>query len=130
MTVGGGIRSVDDATHLLRCGADKVAVNTAAVENPKLISDIARRFGSQHSVAGAILLAVTAKASSELQALVIMSIAICRRAIPAWATSASRSAKAVRRYKGKGAHLGVPALKIDFENSTLDGKTRVASGSG
>ncbi len=47
ITVGGGIRSVDDATNLLRCGADKVAVNTAAVENPKLISDIARRFGSQ-----------------------------------------------------------------------------------
>ncbi len=47
VTVGGGIRSVDDATRLLRCGADKVAVNTAAVANPTLISDIARRFGSQ-----------------------------------------------------------------------------------
>lgn len=47
MTVGGGIRSVDDATHLLRCGADKVAVNTAAVANPRLITEIARRFGSQ-----------------------------------------------------------------------------------
>ena len=47
MTVGGGVRTVDDATHLLRCGADKVAVNTAAVANPQLISDIARRFGSQ-----------------------------------------------------------------------------------
>jgi imidazole glycerol-phosphate synthase subunit HisF len=47
MTVGGGIRSVDDATYLLRSGADKVAVNTAAVSNPQLISDIARRFGSQ-----------------------------------------------------------------------------------
>lgn len=47
ITVGGGIRSVDDATRLLRCGADKVAVNTAAVANPGLISDIARRFGSQ-----------------------------------------------------------------------------------
>lgn len=47
LTVGGGIRSVDDATHLLRCGADKVAVNTAAIARPALISEIARRFGSQ-----------------------------------------------------------------------------------
>ena len=47
MTVGGGIRTIDDVTHLLRCGADKVAVNTAAVSNPRLISEIARRFGSQ-----------------------------------------------------------------------------------
>ena len=47
ITVGGGIRSVKDATNLLRCGADKVAVNTAAVANPQLISDISQRFGSQ-----------------------------------------------------------------------------------
>jgi imidazole glycerol-phosphate synthase subunit HisF len=47
MTVGGGVRSVEDVTDLLRCGADKVAVNTAALARPQLLSDIAQRFGSQ-----------------------------------------------------------------------------------
>ena len=47
ITVGGGIRSVDDAYKFLNVGADKVAVNTAAVLNPKIIKEISRRFGSQ-----------------------------------------------------------------------------------
>lgn len=50
MTVGGGVRSVEDVTDLLRCGADKVAINTAAVANPQLITQVAERFGSQCTV--------------------------------------------------------------------------------
>jgi cyclase len=47
LTVGGGIRSVEDIQHLLRAGADKVAINTGAIANPQLITDGARTFGSQ-----------------------------------------------------------------------------------
>ena len=47
ITVGGGIRSLDDVSTLLRSGADKVAINTAAVARPELITEVARRFGSQ-----------------------------------------------------------------------------------
>jgi cyclase len=47
ITAGGGVRNVDDARALLRSGADKIAVNTAAVANPNLISELAGEFGSQ-----------------------------------------------------------------------------------
>ena len=47
LTVGGGIRTVDDVRELLQCGADKVSINTAAVENPDFIDASAERFGSQ-----------------------------------------------------------------------------------
>jgi cyclase len=47
LTVGGGIRSVDDVDRLLRAGADKVSINTAAIARPELIAEIADRFGSQ-----------------------------------------------------------------------------------
>jgi len=47
LTVGGGVRSVDDVDRLLRAGADKVGVNTAAIARPELIAEIAERFGSQ-----------------------------------------------------------------------------------
>lgn len=56
ITVGGGIRSVEDARHILRSGADKVAINTAAIARPELISEVARRFGSQ-----AMVLSIEAK---------------------------------------------------------------------
>jgi len=60
MTVGGGIRSVEDAVEVLRAGADKVAVNTAAVAAPSLIAGISQRFGSQ-----CMVLSIEAKQVSE-----------------------------------------------------------------
>lgn len=51
LTVGGGVRSVDDARALLLAGADKVAINSAAVARPELVAEIAARFGSQCVVA-------------------------------------------------------------------------------
>jgi imidazole glycerol-phosphate synthase subunit HisF len=51
LTVGGGVRTVDDARALLLAGADKVAVNSAAVSNPQVVADIAERMGSQCIVA-------------------------------------------------------------------------------
>ncbi len=47
LTVGGGVRSIDDIRRLLNAGADKVSINTAAVQNPDLVRDAAGRFGSQ-----------------------------------------------------------------------------------
>ena len=47
LTVGGGIRTVDDVDQLLRCGADKVGINTAALSNPDLLNDASLRFGNQ-----------------------------------------------------------------------------------
>jgi cyclase len=60
LTVGGGIRSLEDIRALLKAGADKVSLNTAAVENPDLIRRAAERFGSQ-----CIVLAIDAKRSAE-----------------------------------------------------------------
>jgi len=59
LTVGGGVRAVEDVRKLLNAGADKVSINTAAVENPDLVEDAARRFGSQ-----AIVVAIDARASA------------------------------------------------------------------
>ncbi|MBO0843715.1 MAG: imidazole glycerol phosphate synthase subunit HisF, partial [Nocardioides sp.] len=47
LTVGGGIRSVHDVDRMLRAGADKIAVNTAAIHRPELVAEIADRFGNQ-----------------------------------------------------------------------------------
>jgi cyclase len=60
LTVGGGIRSVDDVDRLLRAGADKVSVNTAAIARPEFLREAAHRFGSQ-----CIVLSVDARRSGD-----------------------------------------------------------------
>ncbi len=47
ITVGGGLRTIDDVTAALHAGADKVSINTAAIKNPNIVSEVAHRFGSQ-----------------------------------------------------------------------------------
>ena len=56
LTVGGGIRSIEDINKLLKCGADKVSINTAAVQNPKIVMESSSKFGSQ-----CIVVAIDAK---------------------------------------------------------------------
>ena len=56
LTVGGGVRSVEDINRLLNCGADKVSINTAAVQNPEVIIESSKKFGSQ-----CIVVAIDAK---------------------------------------------------------------------
>ena len=63
LTVGGGVRRVDDMRDVLRAGADKVSLNTAAVANPDLIASCARRFGRQ-----AVVVAIDARARPEQEA--------------------------------------------------------------
>ena len=60
LTVGGGIRNIEDVRELLRAGADKVAINTAAVQRPSLINEVSRRFGSQ-----CMVLSIEAKKQSD-----------------------------------------------------------------
>jgi len=60
ITVGGGIRSVDDAKEILRAGADKLAINTASIKRPELIREISERFGSQ-----CMVLSIEAKRTGE-----------------------------------------------------------------
>ena len=60
LTVGGGVRGVDDINKLLNCGADKVSINTAAVQNPEVIFESSKKFGSQ-----CIVVAIDAKKNQD-----------------------------------------------------------------
>ena len=59
-TVGGGIRQISDFSNILKCGADKVSVNSAAITNPQLINDAAKKFGSQ-----CVVVAIDAKKNDQ-----------------------------------------------------------------
>jgi len=63
LTVGGGVRSADDVDRLLRAGADKVAMNTAAIERPELLAEVSIRFGSQ-----CVVISVDARRANGTQA--------------------------------------------------------------
>ena len=60
LTVGGGVRSVEDINKLLNCGADKVSINTAAVQNSKVVEESSKKFGSQ-----CIVVAIDAKKNDD-----------------------------------------------------------------
>jgi len=60
LTVGGGVRSVEDINKLLSCGADKVSINTAAVQNPDVVEQSSKKFGSQ-----CIVVAIDAKKNND-----------------------------------------------------------------
>lgn len=66
LTAGGGIRSLDDARSVIRAGADKVTVNTAAVARPELVSELSREFGAQ-----AVVLAIDAKRADDHWAVTV-----------------------------------------------------------
>jgi len=61
LTVGGGVRSIQDINKLLNCGADKVSINTAAVQNPEVVVESSKKFGSQ-----CIVVAIDAKKNGDI----------------------------------------------------------------
>jgi cyclase len=85
LTVGGGIRGEDDAAAAIDAGADKVSLNTAAIENPHLISTLAGRYGSQ-----AVIVAIDAKQDGDRYAVYARSgQAATRRDAVEWAKEAT-----------------------------------------
>lgn len=86
LTVGGGMRSVDDVTRALRAGADKVALNSAAVAQPELVSQCAARFGSQ-----CVVVSIDARATAKgWEVMVRGGREATGRDVLAWATEMAR----------------------------------------
>ena len=97
-TVGGGIASVEDAGRLLAAGADKVTVNSAAVRNPELISDIASKYGSQF-----VVVAIDAKqADGRWRVTTHGGRRLTDRELFSWAAEAERARFCSRRWTTTG----------------------------
>lgn len=95
MTVGGGIRSIEDVRDILRAGADKIALNTAGIERPSLISEIARQFGSQ-----CVVLSIEAKQ-------------VCEGRWEAYTNNGrERTGKDVVEWAKQGAELGAGEIMV------------------
>jgi cyclase len=95
-TVGGGVRSLQDADDLLRAGADKVAVNTAAVADPRLLEELARRFGSQ-----AVVLALDARRRTAPPATAQWEVFVNGGRTPAGRDAVAWAAEAAERGAGE-----------------------------
>ena len=91
LTVGGGIRSEDDAVAAIEAGADKVSLNTAALKDPEIITTLARRYGSQ-----AVIVAIDAKRRGDTFAVYRAERHVRRRRAMPWSGRArpSRAARA------------------------------------
>ncbi|MDQ2680602.1 MAG: HisA/HisF-related TIM barrel protein, partial [Candidatus Eremiobacteraeota bacterium] len=86
LTVGGGVRSLDDIESLLEAGADKVSINSAAAENPQILSDAAARYGRQ-----SIVLAIDARRSDgQVDVATHSATKAADRDVCAWATAGER----------------------------------------
>ncbi len=107
LTVGGGIKSLQDIRLLLRSGTDKVSINTAAVRNPSLVKEAVREFGSQ-----CIVVAIDAKRSCRLQAT-----PACRNIKPGQA--GYRQQAAGYRQQAAGYRLQAAGYRLQATGSRL-----------
>ena len=79
ITAGGGVKSIKDAQTLLRAGADKIAINTEAVKNPKIITELAENIGSQ-----AVVLSIEAKKLVIKIGVLILIMAVSKQIAQFW----------------------------------------------
>jgi imidazole glycerol-phosphate synthase subunit HisF len=92
LTAGGGIRSLEDARSVVRAGADKITVNTAAIERPELITELSREFGAQ-----AVVVAIDAKLDSAPHPPVVASGGTATADIPARVNATGAPSSATHR---------------------------------